>query len=69
MSSHQESTSESSCEDEEDEMVIMAKRDKKLVLQKKVNEWKEETSIKIGSRVIFQETINFYNMVAINPDT
>ena len=34
MSSHQEETSESSCCDEEDEMAIMAKRYRKLVLQK-----------------------------------
>ena len=34
MSSHQEETSESSCDDEEDEMAIMAKRYRKLVLQK-----------------------------------
>ena len=34
MSSHQEKTSESSYDDEEDEMAIMAKRYKKLVLQK-----------------------------------
>ena len=34
MSSHQEETSESSCEDEEDEMPIVVKRYKKLVFQK-----------------------------------
>ena len=34
MSSHQEKISESSCEDEEDEMAIMTKRYKKLVFQK-----------------------------------
>ena len=34
MSSHQEKISESSCEDEEDEMAIVAKRYKKLVLRK-----------------------------------
>ena len=34
MSSHWEETSESSCEDEKDEMVIVAKRYKNLVLQK-----------------------------------
>ena len=34
MSSHQEETSELSCEDEKDEMAIVAKRYKKLVLQK-----------------------------------
>ena len=34
MSSHQEETSESSCEDEEDEMAIVSKRYKKLFLQK-----------------------------------
>ena len=34
MSSHQEETSESSCDDEEDEMDIVAKRYRKLVLQK-----------------------------------
>ena len=34
MSSHQKETSESSCEDEEDEMAIVAKRYKKLVFQK-----------------------------------
>ena len=34
MSSHQEEISESSCEDEEDEMAIVVKRCKKLVFQK-----------------------------------
>ena len=34
MSSHQEETSESSYDDEEDEMAIVAKRYRKLVLQK-----------------------------------
>ena len=34
MSSHQKETSESSCEDEEDEMTIMAKMYKKLIFQK-----------------------------------
>ena len=34
ISSHQEKTSESSCEDEKDEMAIVTKRYKKLVLQK-----------------------------------
>ena len=32
MSSHQEKTSESSCGDKEDEMIVVAKRYKKLVL-------------------------------------
>ena len=32
MSSHQEKTSESSCEDKEDEMIVVAKRYKNLVL-------------------------------------
>ena len=61
MSSHQEEINESSCKDEEDEMTIVVKRYKKLVLQKSKRMRRGNSSNKINSRVILQGAINFYN--------
>ena len=61
MSSHQEEISESSYKDEEDEMAMVVKRCKKLVLQKSQRMGRGNNSNKIDSRVILQRAINFYN--------
>ena len=57
MSSHQEKTSESSCDDEKDEMAIVAKRYKKPVFQKGQRMRGKETSTTIDSRVALQGVI------------